>query len=240
MRRRTWFAIGLGLGLCLAVTPFVVKKRSCCGMHHSYSHVPVVVVAQDLQAGTVLTMEMISQRSIPEALSTRSIVKPDSASHVVGQRLLVDLQAGDMVRWGDVGADTLAVDKRVRGFTLSVDPARMISGQLTRGDHVDVLMSLDDPMTKERVARTLLQNVTVLGVNGHEVTVRVLAEEAEALMLAQDLGRFAIALRNRDDPEVMEYAGRATIGTLLSGERTQGWAGCRMRRQIEIIPSATP
>lgn len=237
MRGRTWFGLGLAVGLCLSITPFVVKQRD---RRCNYDLVPVVVVDRDVPAGTELTLEMISQRSVPESMVTSTIVKPDSASHVIGQRLLIDLQAGDMLRWPDFGVDRLAVDQKVRAFTIALEPARMVSGQLSRGDRVDVLASMEDPQTKERVARTMLQNVVVLGVTGTEVTVAVLPEEAEVLMLTQELGRFALALRNRADPEVREYASRATINTLLSGERSQRWTGCRMQKTVEIIRSATP
>ena len=44
-------------------------------------------------------MDMVSQRSIPEQFITSSVVKPDSASYVIGQKVMVSLQAGDPLLW---------------------------------------------------------------------------------------------------------------------------------------------
>lgn len=61
--------------------------------------VPVVVAAVDIAAGEMVTMEKISQRSAPRRLVTSSVVKPDSASYVVNQKLLVPVLAGDLLLW---------------------------------------------------------------------------------------------------------------------------------------------
>ncbi len=60
---------------------------------------PVVVAAVDIPAGTVVTFEMISQRSIDRSLMRASYVKPDSASDLVNQRTIAPMLAGDLVRW---------------------------------------------------------------------------------------------------------------------------------------------
>lgn len=59
--------------------------------------VPVVVAAVDIAAGETVTMEKISQRSAPKRLATSSVVKPDSASYIVNQKLLVPVLAGDLL-----------------------------------------------------------------------------------------------------------------------------------------------
>ncbi|MEW5741566.1 MAG: SAF domain-containing protein [Myxococcota bacterium] len=61
--------------------------------------VPVVVAAVDMGPGQTVTMEMISQRSAPRRLITPSVVKPDSASYIVNQKVLVPLLAGDLLLW---------------------------------------------------------------------------------------------------------------------------------------------
>ena len=144
MRTRNWFVLGVAAGIAVTAIAGIprLKKRTGCG-----DYVPVVVLAVDVPAGTPITFDMISQRSIPEALSTASLVKPDSASFVLHQRLLVGLKAGDMLRWGDFGVDRLAVAPKTRAFTIALPPERMVSGQLSRTDHVDVLVALIDPQT---------------------------------------------------------------------------------------------
>ncbi len=103
------FATGLGLGLavgfallCLgsAGMYFFFKKQGL-DAKKGWNLVPVIVAAVDISENTVVTFEMISQRSVPEQFVTSSIVKPDSASYIVNQKVLVPVQAGDPLRWSD-------------------------------------------------------------------------------------------------------------------------------------------
>lgn len=96
--------LGIGLGLATAC---VVGGLVGLGIAHrvrtegrkGWNLVPVVVAASDAPAGTVMSFEMISQRSLPEQFVSSSVVKPDSASYIVNQRLLVGARAGDLMLW---------------------------------------------------------------------------------------------------------------------------------------------
>jgi len=103
------FATGLGLGLavgfallCLgsAGMYFFFKKQGL-DAKKGWNLVPVIVATVDISENAVVTMDMISQRSVPEQFVTSSIVKSDSASYIVNQKLLVPVQAGDPLRWSD-------------------------------------------------------------------------------------------------------------------------------------------
>lgn len=61
--------------------------------------VPLVVAAVDIPAGTVVTIDMLSQRKAPKAVITSSVVKPDSASYVINQRTTAPLLQGDVLLW---------------------------------------------------------------------------------------------------------------------------------------------
>ena len=95
--------IGLAITLVLACLGsglgFVYVQKKTNDARKGWNLVPVVVAAQDIAEDTIVTMEMISQRSIPEQFVTSSVVKPDSASYVVNQKVLVPLQAGDPLLW---------------------------------------------------------------------------------------------------------------------------------------------
>ncbi len=228
MHKRTWFVLGAlaGVAVCAAAgLPGMKRPRDWhFGRGHSAMLVPVIVLAQDVPAGTPVTFDLISQRSLPEQFVTASMVKPDSASQLVNQRLVVDLKAGDVVRWGDLAVDRRTVEPKTRAFTIAVPPERMVSGQLSRGDRVDVLVTLTDPQINQKVARTLLQNVAVLGVTPGGAILQVGEEEAEALLLSQELGAFALALRSPRDAETLEAPRVTTVHTLL--------------RPVQIIRSA--
>lgn len=62
-------------------------------------YVPVVMAARDLQEGTVLTMDMVYQREVPDLYVTDSVIAPDSISYVINQQLKVPLNKGDMLLW---------------------------------------------------------------------------------------------------------------------------------------------
>jgi pilus assembly protein CpaB len=131
-----------------------------------------------------------------------------------------------------------------------------VGGWMRPNDHVDIIGSFKDPQTNEPVAVTLMQNVNVLATGkitgttnvnlipeserayGH-VSLMVLPEEAEILTLAQELGGLTFTLRNEDDLDVLEQRGRATLNTLLSGERTKV---LQMKRfnTIQVIRGAAP
>ncbi|MDP1823569.1 MAG: SAF domain-containing protein [Archangium sp.] len=96
-------SIGLAVGLlitCLgSALGYVYVKREAANARKGWNLVPVVVAAVDIAEDTVVTFDMISQRSIPEQFVTSSVVKPDSASYVVNTKVLVPLQAGDPLLW---------------------------------------------------------------------------------------------------------------------------------------------
>lgn len=62
-------------------------------------YVPVVQAAVDIVEGTTVTMEMIQQRNMPSMYVTSSVIKPDSASYIVGQKINVPVQRGDVLLW---------------------------------------------------------------------------------------------------------------------------------------------
>ena len=61
--------------------------------------VPVVVAAVDLTEGSAVTMEEISQRSIPEQFASEAYVTPEFASVVINRRITFPLLAGDPLTW---------------------------------------------------------------------------------------------------------------------------------------------
>jgi pilus assembly protein CpaB len=130
------------------------------------------------------------------------------------------------------------VQKKARAITIEAGKTTAVGGWVRPNDHVDVIGTFKDPQTNESVAVTLMQNVIVLAtgkITGttnvnlipeaqreySNVSLLVIPEEAEILVLASELGGLTMSLRNEDDVDVIEERGRATINTLLSGERTR-------------------
>ena len=243
LKGKTPLIVAVVLGLFAGIVAYSAIKKKESDVRRGWNLVPVVVSAVDISEGTVVTFDMISQRSVPEQFVTSSVVKPDSASYIVNQKVLVPVQAGDPLLWSQFettkAAERLStkVQKKARAITIDAANTAAVGGWVRPNDHIDILGTFKDSQTNETVAVTLLQNVIVLAtgkitgttnvnlipesqrVYGN-VSLLVLPEEAEILVLASESGGLTLSLRNEDDVDVLEERGRATINTLLSGERT--------------------
>jgi pilus assembly protein CpaB len=260
LKGKTPLIVALVLGLLAGVVAYSAIKKKESDVRRGWNLVPVVVAAQDIPEGTIVTFDMISQRSVPEQFVTSSVVKPDSATYVVNQKVLVPLQAGDPLLWSQFettkAAERLStkVQKKGRAITIEAKQTTAVGGWVRPNDHVDLIGTFRDPQTDENVAVTLLQNVIVLAtgkITGTtnvnlipesqreygNVSLLVIPEEAEILVLASELGNLTMSLRNEDDVDIIEERGRATISTLLSGERTRVLEAKR-REIIQIIKGA--
>ena len=257
LKGKTPLVIALALGLLAGIIAWSAIKKKEADVRRGWNLVPVVVASQDIPEGTIITFDMINQRSVPEQFVTSSVVKPDSATYVVGQKVLVALQAGDPLLWSQFettkAAERLStkVQKKVRAITIGAETTSSVGGWVRPNDHVDLIGTFRDPQTDENVAVTLLQNVIVLAtgkITGttnvnlipesqreyNNITLMVIPEEAEILTLATELGNLTLSLRNEEDVDMIEERGRATISTLLSGERTRVLEQKR-REIIQII-----
>ncbi|MDP3233172.1 MAG: SAF domain-containing protein [Myxococcales bacterium] len=88
--------VGLVAGLPVA---FLVAWKRSQPTVDAWRLAPVVVAAVDVLPGAPLTMEVISQRSIPVRFVSAAYVKPDSASYVVDGRVKTPLAAGVPLSW---------------------------------------------------------------------------------------------------------------------------------------------
>ena len=257
LKGKTPLVVALALGLTAGIVAYSAIKKKESDVRRGWNLVTVVVASVDISEGTVVTFDMISQRAVPEQFVTSSVVKPDSASYVVNQKVLVPVQAGDALLWSQFettkAAERLStkVQKRARAITLEAGKTTAVGGWVRPNDHVDIIGTFKDPQTNESVAVTLMQNVIVLAtgkITGttnvnlipeaqreySNVSVLVIPEEAEMLVLASELGGLALSLRNEDDVDMMDERGRATINTLLSGERQRVLAE-KHKNIIDII-----
>lgn len=251
-RRALWAA--LGMAVVAGGLAYGALRAQEARVRRGWDLVPVLVAAKDLAAGTTVTEALVAQREVPEQFATASVLRPESLVHVEGQPVRVPVVAGEPLLWThfDVGQGTSRLAERVqrrgRAVTIEASVPSSVGGWVRPNDHVDVIGTFRDPASNETVAVTLLQNVIVLATGalaeprgdtehpGEYATVSllVLPEEAEILALAGELGRLTLSLRNEEDPDVLEERGRATVGTLLSGERARALEE-RRRERIQII-----
>src|SRR5438067_13301881 len=165
LKGKTPLVVALVLGLLAGVIAYSAIKKREADVRRGWNLVPVVVAATDLSEGSVVTFEMISQRSVPEQFVTSSVVKPDSASYVVNQKVLVPVQAGDPLLWSQFettkAAERLStkVQKQARALTGEAGKTTAVGGWVRPNDHVDIIGTCKDPNPNESVAVTLFQHV---------------------------------------------------------------------------------
>src|SRR6185436_17436934 len=157
---KTPLVVALALGLFAGIIAYSAIKKKEADVRRGWNLVPVVVAAVDLSEGTTITFDMISQRSVPEQFITSSVVKPDSASYVVNQKVLVPVQAGDPLLWSQFettkAAERLStkVIKRGRAITIDATKSAAVAGWVRPNDHVDIIGTFKDPQTNESVGVT--------------------------------------------------------------------------------------
>lgn len=134
----------------------------------------VVIAAQDINAGTEITDEMVKVVDLPEALLINGASV--DAELVVGQTARVKIPEGDQFAPSKIGAENetegLAgvVPIGMRGYSISVHEITAVGGLLLPGNRVDVHMSVYWDLETENtlddiVAHSvLLQDVEVLAV----------------------------------------------------------------------------
>jgi len=240
---KTPLLVALALGLAAGGVSYSAIKKTQSDVRKGWTPLPVIVAATDIPEGAVVTFDMISQRQVPEQFVTASVVKPESASYIVNQKVLVPLQAGDPLLWSQF--ETTRASERLaskimhsgRAITVEAAKASAVGGWVRPNDHVDIIGTFRDPGTNEQVATTLLQDVIVLAtgkITGTtntnlipegqreytNLSLLVIPEDAEVLTLAQELGQLTFSLRNETDVDVLADRGHTTIHNLLAGGRT--------------------
>ena len=113
---------------------------------------------------------------------------------------------------GQRGSLSSLVKDGMRAVTVRVDDVRGVAGFILPGDFVDVILIGDDfSIRHEGYSETLLQHVKVLAIDqlvserqehptvAKAVTVEVTPEEAQKLLLASNVGKLSLVLRQPGD-----------------------------------------
>ena len=219
----------------------------------------VIVAASDIQPGAFLSNDSVMVDKMPRKFIYESVLVPADMEVALGREVIVPIKRGEPIHWyqlqGIRSLERLSKAVRRGGRAISMDVNERSSvGQWVRpNDHVDVLGTFRDPNSNQMVAVTLLQNVIVLATGSvtaasqstrtdnsfGTVTLLVLPEEAEILVLSQELGSLYLSLRNAEDISIFEERARTTIQTLLTGERVKKLQE-RRYQTIQIIRGITP
>lgn len=170
----------------------------------------VVGAKTDIKLGTILSADLLQTVEITGAVPQGAILVKDE-SKAIGRGVISDLYAGEPIMEGRLAAEgsggglAATIPPGMRACAVRVDDVVGVSGFVTPGMHVDVLISGMPPgqntinNTEGTVARTLLQNIQVLSAGTdiqkdnegkakvvQVVNLLVTPEQAETLSLASN------------------------------------------------------
>jgi pilus assembly protein CpaB len=214
--------VALGLGVVAAK---MGKDMMSKGRHGDQTKlVKLVVAKEDLAPGSTIKDADVAVRELPAAsASPETFVNP---SDLVGRVVTGQMTKGQLVtsallaRKGSLGGAQAMVPEGMRAVTLEVNEYSGVGGLLTPGSHVDVVQTIRGKSEEAgTVARTIVENLTVIAVgrrmstartaNGEgegamakSVTLLATPEEAEAIDLATHVGNPRLVLRNGSDLSV--------------------------------------
>jgi pilus assembly protein CpaB len=196
----------------------------------------VVAAAGDIKLGTVLKRDNLTTIEVGSA-PKGALTKPEDA---IGRGVISDLYQGEpilnsrLAAIGSGGGLAAAIPQGMRACAVKVDEVVGVSGFVTPGMRVDVLISGNPPGVQDgsrgTQARTLLQNVQVLSAGTdiqkdaegkakpvQVVNLLVTPEQAETLTLASNQVKIQLVLRNPLDTKSDPVQGTA-MGNIFSDQ----------------------
>jgi len=130
--------------------------------------VTVLTAARDLPAGSVLAASDLVPSTEPLSARMAQLVVPAAErEQIVGHPLGQALGRGDLVARHAVVDTATRIPPDQRVLSIPISPVTAAGGQLTAGDEVEVLVTLDKTRPEQARTETVLPRVTVYAV-GHD------------------------------------------------------------------------
>ncbi|OIQ97907.1 SAF domain protein [mine drainage metagenome] len=221
--------------LAAGITALLAKSwldRQTAPRPAAANSVAVVVLARAVPPGAALTADDLRDEPWPAALVPPRLIREngrgDAKAAYVGRRARRALEAGEpldaeaLSDQGDLGALAALLHPGMRAVSVSITNASAVSGFITPGDHVDVVLAADLSRTLEGnhprpgqavlryASETVLTNVRVLAIDqalsrakdgetrqGKTATLEVSPVQAQTLATADLLGSLDLVLRGR-------------------------------------------
>ena len=193
----------------------------------------IVVATADLGLADTVTSQHIKLVNWPKASVQPGALR--TAAEAEGRVVRSSIVAGEPLIEGKLapqlagrgGIMPMLIPEGQRGVTIRVDDAMRESGFVLPNSRVDVLVSMSKGGSSEKIAKVILQDVTVLAagqtvemkdnkpVTNTTVTLALTPQQVERLAVAQSEGRLMLAQRNLRDTQFVRTPG-ATPSSLLS------------------------
>jgi pilus assembly protein CpaB len=192
---------------------------------------PVLVATHLLEPGALLTDADVEWQVLPTDAPLKGLMvkgrfsEPGIRGALVKERFETGqpIREAALVRTGSQGFLTAALAPGMRAISLAVTDVSGVSGYISPGDRVDVVLthqivdtSPDAPLGSRKFSETILYDVRVLAIEqtvdessgkpviGRTATLELTPKQAESAFLASSMGALALALRGRsqDEPRV--------------------------------------
>jgi pilus assembly protein CpaB len=239
MNRRVLLILLVAFGIA-AVCTFLVARliRNQTVAAKPPATTMVVAAKADIKLGAILNADNLKTIEIAGTLPKGAILDKNKSS-AIGRGVLSDLYEGEpiienrLAAAGSGGGLAATIPQGMRACAVRVDEVVNVSGFVTPGMRVDVLISGRPPgqqsTTQGTLSRTLLQNIQVLSAGTdfqkdaegkaravQVVNLLVTPEQAEILSLASNQVKIQLVLRNPLDTKTAPVPGTDT-GNLFSG-----------------------
>lgn len=213
-------AIVLGLGAA-AVVFLYLNQQSASNVTMRATR-PVVVAASDLKFGTKLEANELKVVNYPkDSVPPNAYSSIDSVKGQTTKIFLASLEPVLASKLSTVGGGlSMMVPPMMRASSVTVNLVSSVSGFVVPGDHVDVLVTIDQ-QAQQMVAttKTILQNIEVVAAgvkteqkdqenkpNTDQQTITLLVDppSAEKMALAMHEGKVHLTLRNPEDQDTVK------------------------------------
>ncbi|MGH6718802.1 MAG: Flp pilus assembly protein CpaB [Alphaproteobacteria bacterium] len=186
----------------------------------------VAAAARDLEPGTLIRAQDLSWVTVSaSSLTPGSYIEGSiEVERLRGALIRVPIAKGTILMGDDVyfpdadGFVYSALGEGMVGYSIGIAPESFISGRISAGDRVDVIMTAQlqergGMIATRTLSETVLENVRVIAIDrtydrnisawklGDTATLEVTSEGAERLAAARAMGTLTLALRGEGVPQ---------------------------------------
>ena len=227
--------LAIVLGLAAAAVVFLYLNQQSASNVTARATRPVVVAANDLTFGTKLEPNMLKVVNYPkDSVPPHAYSSIDSVKGQTTKIFLGSLEPVLESKLSTVGGGlSMMVPHSMRASSVTVNLVSSVSGFVVPGDHVDVLVTVDQQAQQQiATTKTILQNIEVVAAgvkteqkdqqdkpNTDQQTITVLVDPpaAEKMALAMHEGKIHLTLRNPEDQDTLKVASVDTREMLGNG-----------------------
>ena len=231
------FAVVLGTAAAFLAQRALENQTPAAVQATKAETVDVVMARTDVNVGAALTTQQLRTVEWPKEYAPRGSF--DNEDELVGRVLRRALADGEpilepsLLPEGSEAGLVSVINDESRAVSVKVDAIIGVAGFVNPGTRVDVLATLRNLATRDKIPYTkvILQDVPVLAIdqkmetaqNGEPelvsvVTLEVTPTDAEKLAYSAHEGRLQLALRGPGDHEVVKTIG-VTAGDMLARKR---------------------